>query len=208
MTEATALPRAFPLSDDEDPARQPAGVFIEASLRRLVRGVRDRRSGFHVIGLATTGADGAPRLRSVVLRSCDPAAAAVGFHTDARSPKFAELARDPRAAILAYDGPARLQIRLEGRVSLHRGDETGTAIWRGMQEAARQTYRGAHAPGMKVAPSELDCTGPEAAAAAHFVACRLAIATIDVLWLRSAGHRRAIGRYDGDARLTAHWVAA
>ncbi|MGD9409624.1 MAG: pyridoxamine 5'-phosphate oxidase, partial [Thiohalocapsa sp.] len=36
--------------------------------QRLGRGAVDRRSGFHTVQLASVGLDGAPRVRTVVLR--------------------------------------------------------------------------------------------------------------------------------------------
>ncbi len=205
MTGSNTPPLPF---QDEDPAHHPAADFISAALARLASGARGRRSDFHVIGIATLGADGAPRLRSVVLRSFEPHGVRLTFHTDSRSAKFAELSRDRRAAILAYDAGAKLQIRIEGQVELHSDDADSAAVWRGLPDGARQIYRGARAPGMRAEPRGLDDTIGEEDAERHFAVCRLAASMIDVLYLRAAGHRRAIGRIDDAGGLAANWVAA
>lgn len=206
MTEPATPPAAS--AHDPDPALRPAAEFIAASLARLTRGVRDRRSDFHVIGLATTGSDGAPRLRSVVLRGRAAQGGQITFHTDARSAKFAELRRDGRAALLAYSHAAKLQIRIEGRVTLHHDDEEASAIWRALPEGARQIYRAELPPGTEAAADRLDQTLSLEAAARHFAVCHLRPALYDVLWLRPEGHRRAIGTLDGAGALAARWVAA
>ncbi|HQT72531.1 MAG TPA: pyridoxamine 5'-phosphate oxidase family protein [Acidiphilium sp.] len=193
---------------DADPALHPADNFIAASLARLTRGVRDRRSDFHVIGLATSRADGAPRLRSVVLRGRAAQTGQITFHTDARSAKFAELARDGRAALLAYSHAAKLQIRIEGEVTLHHDDAEAEAIWRALPDGARQIYRAQLPPGTEAAPDRLDLTLTMEEAARHFAVCHLRPTLYDVLWLRPEGHRRAIGTPDGAGKLAARWVAA
>ena len=57
----------------------------------LADGVEHGRSGFHLPALATLGADGAPRLRSIVLRAADRATGTLRFHCDQRSDKAAEI---------------------------------------------------------------------------------------------------------------------
>ncbi len=70
-----------------------AGCLAEA-WRRLEEGAA-HQSGFHTPALATIGRDGAPRLRTVVLRGVDRAARSLRVHCDARSAKAAEIAADP-----------------------------------------------------------------------------------------------------------------
>ncbi len=76
---------------------------LHAAFGRLAEGARDGRSPFRTPALATLGRDGAPQLRTVVLRGFDPAARSLSIHTDRRSAKVAELAADPRAALHVYD---------------------------------------------------------------------------------------------------------
>ncbi len=81
----------------------------------LARGVADRRSGFHTPTLVTVSLDGAPDARTVVLRACDVQERTLRFHTDARSEKVAQIARDPRVMVHAYDFKSKAQLRIEGR---------------------------------------------------------------------------------------------
>jgi general stress protein 26 len=180
-------------------ALENADDFITRALSLLARGVADRRAAFHTLSLATIGLDGTPQLRTVVLRGLDGNAPSLTFHTDKRSPKFAELTRSPAASALAYDAAAKLQIRMNGTVSLRHGDEFTGKIWAGLQRTSQDCY---HTPD---APSGSISSAPplnEDQARQIFCVCTLTITKMDVLYLRAGGHLRATttgGR--------AHWVA-
>lgn len=171
---------------------------------RLAAGVRDRHDPFHQGVLANAG-DAGPQARYVVLRAADPVAATLAFHTDARSPKVAALARDPRVAWVFFGHGE--QLRLEGRVRLHAGDAEAAAIWSSLRPLARRTYAVPLPPGTAVAtPSEAGLPGLHApvdpaaleAAAASFVLARVELASLDWLSLAASGHRRArFERADG-----------
>jgi pyridoxine/pyridoxamine 5'-phosphate oxidase len=167
-------------------SNETAEEFVAAALRHLVRGVKDRKSPFHVIALASVAPDGAPRVRNVVLRGFRPEAGELVFHTDRRAAKFEELTAEPRAAVVAYDEAARLQIRLRGAVSLQPGRAD---IWDRLQPMSRLVYRAATAPGAALSDAPaLD----EAAAREAFVVCVMHVNEADVLHLAAGGHRRAV----------------
>jgi pyridoxine/pyridoxamine 5'-phosphate oxidase len=73
----------------------------------LARAAADPRHPCRVVQLATVGLDGAPRLRSVILRGIEPAMRVLRLHTDRRSAKAAEIAVEPRVALLAWEARAR-----------------------------------------------------------------------------------------------------
>ncbi len=193
-----------------DGAEAPAdpAAFVAAALNHLVRGVKDRKSGFHIISVATIAA-GLPRLRSVVLRGCAPGAGEIIFHTDARSPKFQELSACPYASVLAYEAGAKLQIRATGQVRLHVDDEFTQRKWAGMSASSRECYRIDCAPGSALRPGVMSAPVvlEEAEAAKNLAICVFKIAELDVLHLKAGGHNRALGRFAG-AGLEAHWAAA
>lgn len=164
----------------------------------LLRGKADRRSGFHLIQVATIGADGAPRLRSVVLRGVDKAARALRFHTDMRAPKAAEITADARVAVHAYDTGVKIQIRLTGRATLHAEDETGDAAWAASSPSSRVCYRTPYPPGTAITaageadPDEAMKKPADAEAGREaFRAVTVAAETMDILHLAATGHRRA-----------------
>ena len=67
-----------------------------------------------VMALATATADGAPSARMVLLKGAD--ADGFVFYTGYGSRKAAELAENPRAAIVFYWRPLGRQVRIEGTV--------------------------------------------------------------------------------------------
>jgi len=179
---------------------ETAAEFVTGALRHLVRGVQDRKSAFHVIGLATVGADGAPRVRSVVLRGLAPETGTLLFHTDRRAAKVEELSAAPQAEVLAYDETARLQIRLAGRVAMQMAPP---AVWAGLQPMSRLAYLAGTAPGAPLsdAPALDEARGLE-----NFVVGTLHIASADVLSLAAGGHRRAIAAMGPAGVGEARWV--
>lgn len=179
------------------PERQAPMILAETleaclaeAFRRLARGAADRRSPFHTPTLATIGADGAPQARTLVLRGFDAATRTLRLHTDARSRKVAELARDPRCALHLYDAAAKLQLRLAGRAALHGDDAVAEATWAGSRDFSRMCYAIAPAPGTPVATPPPAPRDAEAGRGA-FRVILLRFDRLDWLELAAPGHRRA-----------------
>lgn len=173
------------------------GSLAEA-FRLLVRGVRDRRSAFHVPTLGSVGADGAPRLRSVVLRGFDARGRVLRVHTDRRSAKFAEIAADPRVSLHVYDAQAAVQVRISGRAALHAGDAVAAAAWAASPANCRMVYAIAPAPGTAV-DRPPDAARDTAAGEADFSVLEIGFDRVEWLWLQAGGHRRAVFDWDGAA---------
>jgi hypothetical protein len=174
----------------------------------LVRGAADRRHPFHTPSVATVAADGAPSVRTVVLRGADPAARIVRFHTDARSRKAAELAAEPRIALHAYHPGAKIQLRLAGRATLHHDGSVADAAWSATRPFSRACYRVAQAPGT---PAEdplgalAEASADEQAGREAFLAVTVVVARMEFLYLAAAGHRRALFDWSGGT-LAATWL--
>jgi hypothetical protein len=167
----------------------------------LARGVADRRHPFHTPTLATLGLDGAPRARTLVLRGFDAPSRTLRLHSDARSDKVAELARDPRAALHLYDAGGKVQIRLEGTAQVHRDDALAEAAWAASRPFSRMCYAIEPAPGTPIAappPAPRPDPGDEAAGRVHFSAITLTFARMEWLWLAAEGHRRALFTWTPD----------
>ncbi|MEO3470883.1 pyridoxamine 5'-phosphate oxidase family protein [Roseomonas sp. CAU 1739] len=179
---------------------------LAAAFAALANGVQDHRSAFHTPTLATCGLDGAPSLRSVVLRHVDARTRILHIHTDRRSAKVAELAADPRVALHGYDPAARLQLRLAGHASLHHDDTIAEAAWAASRETSRMTYATAHQPGTPL-PAPPDAPGDPFGGRAHFAAVVLRFESLDWLLLDPAGHRRARFTWDADGVADATWLA-
>jgi hypothetical protein len=183
----------------------------ESAFALLSRAVADRRSAMHTVTLGTTGLDGGPRLRTVVLRAFDPASRLLRIHTDLRSPKVAELRHDPRVALLAYDPGRKVQLRVEGIATLHHGDDVAKAAWSTSQPMSRQCYGTLPGPGEAIADGgafALPWDEDEVAAGeAHFVTVLCRMDRLDWLFLAHGGHRRAAFAWTADvSEPTATWL--
>ena len=162
--------------------------------RFLAEGAAQGRSGFHLPVLATLGAEG-PRLRTVVLRAADAESGTLRFHCDRRSDKAAEIRVNPACALAAYDAESKIQIRIEGRATLHVDDAVAEAAWAGSRAMSRVCYGADPAPGTTL-PTGGAYTLPDEATAAtlgrpHFAAVSVRAAHLDFLYLDRRGHRRA-----------------
>ena len=198
-------------------SRAPLPAFYDdrdASLaelwRLLAEGAALGRSGFHLPALATLGADGAPRLRTVVLREADPAAGTLRFHCDRRSDKAAEIAANPACALMAYDAAAKVQIRVEGRAALHTDDAVAEAAWAGSRAMSRVCYGVDPAPGTPLteggAYAMPDEDPDSRIGRENFCAVVVRVMHLDLLYLDRRGHRRAVFSREGEG-WSERWVA-
>lgn len=163
--------------------------------RRLSEGARDAGDPFRRVALATCGADG-PEARMVALRRVDRGAGEVEIHSDLRTAKVRALRADPRAAILAWDPVAELQVRLRVEVAVVAGD---AARWAQVPPEARTNYGTDPAPGLPIHdPRDLGRTP----ALDRFAVLLCRVRSIDVVSLAHAPHRRAA--FDAEGR---RWVA-
>ncbi len=184
--------------DSREPPSLTFASVLDQAWALLAEGQRLRHSPFHQAVLATTTARG-PSARYVVLRQVDRERGVLGFHTDRRSEKWAELERDPRATLCFYG--QSVQLRCEGRVVLHVDDAVADLAWKRTGLMSRRCYLAEPAPGSAVAvptsglsphlaknrPSEAE----SAAGRANFAVVSLPLQRLEWLHLAFEGHRRA-----------------
>lgn len=195
---------------------RPSPASLEAVLddawARLEGGLTRRHDPFHQGVLATIGLDGAPSARYVVVREVDRAAGMVGFHTDARSAKPAELARAPRVSLCLFG--ESVQLRLSGEARVLREGPVVDAAWARTGMLARRCYLAEPAPGTD---ADMPLSGlPEAwverppgpaeseAGRVNFALVEITLDGVEWLHLAHAGHRRARFRRAGDG-WTGRW---
>ena len=138
--------------------------------------------------------------RGMVLRAFDPASWTLRFHTDARAPKVAAIAADPRMAVLFYDKPAKVQIRVRGTGRVLTDDPLTDAAWAESTNFARRCYLG-DAPGDESEsatsglPAQFEGVEPDdaqlLAARENFAVLLIELAELDWFYLAQSGHSRA-----------------
>ncbi|MBN8942463.1 MAG: pyridoxamine 5'-phosphate oxidase family protein [Rhizobiales bacterium] len=176
---------------------------LDAAWAVVAAGVLDFGAPWHLPTIATVDRQGAARLRTVVLRDCDPARRQLRFHTDSRSSKASELAADPRIAVHANDAGRKLQIQLAGRALMASADGAGQAAWGSARLGSRACYAVEPGPGATIAEGgAYRLPADEAgilAGSAHFLAIEVTVERLEWLQLHEAGHRRAAFDWTGTA---------
>lgn len=153
----------------------------------LQRATVDRHHEWRTPVLATTGLDGIPNARTVVLRGANAKACELVFFTDRRSPKVAELQAECKAAFVFWSKRLSWQLRVRVVTQVHTTGSLVDAAWeRISQSPAAGDYLAPDAPGSVMSQQ----------AAAPLLAHHLAVVTariehLDWLELARQGHRRA-----------------
>lgn len=117
--------------------------ILQAIVRHLEQGARDRRSPLHTPVVGTADGD----LRIMVLRDFSAGEWTMRFHTDARSPKVRTLGEGGRVTVLGYDPSAKLQLRLYGSGRTEHTGPLVDAAWQASSEYARRCYLAEASPG-------------------------------------------------------------
>jgi 3-hydroxyisobutyrate dehydrogenase len=188
----------MPGMDSREPPSLTFASVLEQIWSQLADGQRLRHSAFHQAVLATSSPRG-PSARYVVLRQVDRERGVLGFHTDRRSEKWAELERDPRVA-LCFFGQS-VQVRAEGRAVLHHDDAVADLAWKRTGLMSRRCYLAEAAPGSVAPvptsglPAHLSKDRPNeaesAAGRASFAVVTVPLQRMEWLHLAFEGHRRA-----------------
>lgn len=171
----------------------------------LARGAGDPRSAFHWPTLATVGEDGAPRMRTVVLRGYERAARRLELFTDRRSAKVAELAAQPCSAVHVHDPKKRVQLRLRGQLTIHTSGPLWDAAWDRARQGPLDDYSRVAPPGTALGPGE-DAAVDHALAPRNFAVLSFNAQEADYLHLAAEAHRRAHLTLAGPAGVEARWL--
>lgn len=169
--------------------------------QQLVRAVKDRKHGWHLMQVGTRSRDGTPDIRTVVMRRAVREDALVAFHSDRRSPKVIAIAAYPTVALHWYDASRKEQLRATARAVVHRNDAVADEAWLRTGVNSRRCYLAPHAPSTPSEdatpnlPEDLTRRPPTAdeseAGRANFVVVRCAVERLDWLSLKHSGHTRA-----------------
>ena len=140
-------------------------------------------------------------MRQLVLRSVDRASDLVILHTDVKSAKCAEIAADPRVAILAWNPDHLLQIRLSGRAELL-GAYAAQKAWSDLPFASQGNYGVSPAPGTPIAKPH---AYQREADPKRLAVVSVKIDAIDAVHLAEPRHIRA--KFRQDDGWAGRWVA-
>lgn len=174
-----------------------------------------RASPARLLTLATVGLDGSPKARTVVMRAFKAEIYALTIHTDARTPKVAEMRRTPGAQCVFWDKSRELQLRLSGKVSVHAGDDLARRAWKDVDLASRFSYLTDRPPGQEIEKPSSGREGVDGRLPSrdesvvgwdNFAVLVLKLKAIDWVLLDNGGHRRARFTFDDQGLATATWL--
>ena len=182
----------------------------------LLTGVEFAPDPCHTPVLGTIAPTGCA-LRTVVLRRFMPKQRLLICHSDSRSPKVAQLQQNPQASWLFYHPAQRIQLRITGHTTCHTNDALADEQWQNSALSSRRCYSAEVAPSQITTeptsglPDFLENRIPTAeeseAGRQNFLVIATRIDSLDWLFLRAKGHRRALFTWQADNRFIADWVA-
>jgi general stress protein 26 len=153
----------------------------------LQHAVVRRDHGWRTPVLATTDAEGLPDARTVVLRAADPVTQTLRVFSDRRSPKVAQLKRNPEAVLVFWCPQLSWQLRARVAAQVDESSEQLDQIWADIRETgAAADYLTAEAPG-----DALSSQAPRAADEHALCVLEFRTQSLDWLMLSREGHRRA-----------------
>ena len=181
----------------------------------LEEGTRSRKTAMHLPVIATVDADGAPQARTVVLRRVDRTTRMIGFNTDQRSFKVAEIKSQSCVSALFYDPAQKTQIRAQGSALVHHQDSAAEAAWAQATNLAKRCYSCAPGPGTQTdgptsgLPAALLDMPFDAADVAggyeNFAVVEINISQLDWLYLTVDGNRAARFQWSSGGTMSASW---
>ena len=190
---------------------------LETAWALLEDGAARADAEFHTPVLATTAADGAANVRTVVLRAVDRAARELICHTDVRTAKAPEIGADGRVMWLFYDRAEKVQLRVHAVAELHRADSLARARWEASRLSSRRCYLAPEPPGTAAdgptsgLPAPFEARPPDEdeseAGWPHFAVVRSVATRIEWLYLAARGHRRAAFDWnETEGRFVGRWL--
>ena len=105
----------------------------------LIRAVDDAKSLFHT-PVVSSIKNNQITSRVMVLREFDLKDRKMRFHTDYRASKIHHYEEDSSATVIGYDPEIKIQIKLQGNMSIHYDDETTKLAWDNSTPRSKKCY--------------------------------------------------------------------
>jgi len=168
--------------------------------KTLVRASVDKKHPWRVVGFGTAGPHG-PQVRSVILRGVDTAEHSLVFYTDRRSQKMADIAHDPRVALLFWNPRSNTQLRVCGIAAPQASELIVNSLWERIPDYAKKDYATLSAPGAALGEDMLAYDFDTSRN--NFVVLNVKVLGLELLELKREGHSRIGFDIDADG----HWLA-
>ena len=136
----------------------------------------------------------------MVLREFDLKDRKMRFHTDFRASKIHHYEEDSSATVIGYDPEIKIQIKLQGNMSIHYDDETTKLAWDNSTPRSKKCYSVKGGSSKEISnPEEYDIKDFKVEEGyKNFAVLVFHFNSLEFLYLKSSGHRRAIHKWNDE----------
>ena len=142
--------------------------------------------------------------RVMVLREFNLANKMMRFHTDYRAAKIKQFTENNSVSVIGYDPDLKIQIKLQGKIRVHHDDEVTELAWKESNGRSKKCYSIKDGSTKEILePSDYDIQDFEVEDGyENFAVLIFNFNTLEFLYLKSSGHRRAIHTWEDDLKST------
>ena len=132
--------------------------------------------------------------RVMVLREFNFDKKILRFHTDNRAAKIDNLTKNPSSTVIGYDADLKIQIKMQGHAKVHIDDEVAKIAWNESTPRSKKCYSVKGGSSKKIEnPGDYDITNFEVEDGyQNFAVIIFNFLSLEFLYLKSSGHRRAL----------------
>ena len=178
---------------------------LESADLILNNAVENAKTLFHTLAVSSID-DNQIATRVMVLREFNLKERYIRFHTDYRAAKIDHYSENNSASVLGYDPNLKIQIKLQGSISVHYNDYLTQAAWEGSTTRSKKCYSVKGGSTLEISdPKEYDLKdGNIEDGYMNFAVLKFSFNNLEFLHLKSSGHRRAL--HSWNESLTSTWL--
>jgi hypothetical protein len=166
---------------------------LESADLILNNAVENAKTLFHTLAVSSID-NNQIATRVMVLREFNLKERYIRFHTDYRAAKIDHYSENNSASVLGYDPNLKIQIKLQGSISVHYNDYLTQAAWEGSTTRSKKCYSVKGGSTLEISdPKEYDLKdGNIEDGYMNFAVLKFSFNNLEFLHLKSSGHRRAL----------------
>ena len=166
---------------------------LESADLILNNAVENAKTLFHTLAVSSID-NNQIATRVMVLREFNLKERYIRFHTDYRAAKIDHYSENNSASVLGYDPNLKIQIKLQGSISVHYNDYLTQAAWEGSTTRSKKCYSVEGGSTLEISdPKEYDLKdGNIEDGYMNFAVLKFSFNNLELLHLKSSGHRRAL----------------
>ena len=170
---------------------------LESANLILTNAVENAKTLFHTLAVSSID-NNQIATRVMVLREFNIKERYIRFHTDYRAAKIDHYSQNNSASVLGYDPNLKIQIKLQGYISVHYNDHVSQAAWEGSTTRSKKCYSVKGGSTLEISdPKEYDLKdGNIEDGYINFAVLKFSFSNLEFLHLKSSGHRRALHSWD------------